>query len=49
MANLEIEILQAWKGGKTLKLKAYPDNPRRRGSSSRRFLKGMDGEERKGG
>jgi hypothetical protein len=26
IANLEIEILQAWKGGKLLKLKAYPDN-----------------------
>ena len=33
IANLEIEILQAWKGGKPLKLKAYPDNSAEAGKS----------------
>lgn len=46
IANLEIEILQAWKGGKPLKLKAYPDNSAEAGKFFEEILNGMDGDRR---
>lgn len=42
IANLEIEILQAWKGGKPLRLKAYPDNSEEAGRFFEEILSGMD-------
>jgi hypothetical protein len=41
IANLEIEILQAWKNGKPLKLKAYPDNSAEAGKFFEEILNGM--------
>ena len=42
IANLEIEIQQAWKNGKPLKLKAFPDNSAEAGKFFEEILKGMD-------
>lgn len=41
IANLEIEILQAWKGGKALKLKEFPDNSAEAGKYFEEILNGM--------
>ena len=44
ISNLEIEILGAWKTGKSLPLRTYPDNSKEAGRFFEDILKGIDGD-----